>query len=56
MSKFSPPKELSFEGNLSENWERWKKEFKFYLMATESNDKGEDVKRSRLLTTIGKKA
>ena len=56
MSKFSPPKELSFEGNLSENWERWKKEFKFYLRATESNNTGEDIKTSRLLTTICKKA
>ena len=49
MSKFNPPKELSFEGNLSENWERWKKEFKFYLTATESDKKGDDVKTSRLL-------
>ena len=56
MSKFNPPKELSFEGNLSENWERWKKEFKFYLTATESDGKGDDVKTSRLLTTIGEKA
>ena len=56
MSKCNPPKELSFEGNLSENWERWKKEFKFYLTATESDEKGDDVKTSRLLTTIGEKA
>ena len=56
MSKFKSPKELNFEGNLSENWERWKKEFKFYLTATESDEKGEDVKTSRLLTTIGEKA
>ena len=56
MSKFNPPKELRFEGNLSENWERWKKEFKFYLTATESGEKGDEVKISRLLTTIGEKA
>ena len=56
MSKFNPPKELSFEGNLSENWERWKKEFKFYLTATESDEKEDNVKISRLLTTIGEKA
>ena len=53
MSKFNAPKELSFEGYLSENWERWKREFKFYLTATESDEKGDDVKTSRLLTTIG---
>ena len=56
MNIFNPPKELSFEGNLSENWERWKKEFKFYLTATESDEKGDDVKTSRLLTTISEKA
>ena len=39
-----------------ENWERWKKEFKFYLIATESDEKKDNVKTSRLLTTIGEKA
>lgn len=56
MSKLNPPKELCFDGNLSQNWERWKKEFQFYMTATESNDKGEDVKTSRLLTAIGERA
>ena len=56
MSKLNPPKELRFDGNLSQNWERWKREFKFYMTATESNEKGEDVKTSMLLTTIGERA
>ena len=56
MSKLSPPKELRFDGNLSQNWERWKKEFNFYMTATESNEKPEDVKTSRLLTAIGERA
>ena len=56
MSKLNPPKELRFDGNLSQNWERWKKEFQFYMTATESNDKDEDVKTSRLLTAIGERA
>ena len=56
MSKFNPPKELSFEGNLSEKGERWKKELKFYLTATESDEKGDNFKTSRLLTTISEKA
>ena len=55
MTKFSPPKDLNFEGNLSEIWERWKKEFKLYLTDTESNDKGEDVKTYRFLTTMSEK-
>ena len=37
MSKVSPPKQLTFHRNLSQNWECWKKEFHFYMTATESN-------------------
>ena len=55
MSKFSPPNALSFEGNIAENWTKFKKEFHFYMTATESNNKPEDVKTSRLLTCIGEK-
>ena len=54
--KFSPPKEIPFSGNLSENWLRWKKEFPFYLTATEANSKPDAVKTSRLLTALGEKA
>ena len=53
--KFSPPKELSFTGNLSENWSKWKREFGFYPTATESTSKPDAVKTSRLLTAIGEK-
>ena len=53
--KFSPPKKLSFIGNLSENWSKWKREFGFYLTATESTSKPDAVKTSRLLTAIGEK-
>ena len=56
MSKFSPPNALSFELNIAENWTKFKKEFHFYMTATESNNKPEDVKTSRLLTCIGEKA
>ena len=53
--KFSPPKEISFSGNLNENWLKWKKEFGFYLTATEANSKPDAVKTSRLLTALGEK-
>ena len=53
--KFSLPKELSFSGNLSENWSSWKKKFGFYITATESNSKPDAVKTSRLLTALGEK-
>ena len=53
--KFSPPKEISFSGNLNENWLRWKKELGFYLTATEANSKPDVVKTSRLLTALSEK-
>ena len=56
MSKFNPPTALSLDGNVAENWNKFKKEFKFFMTATESNDKPEDVKTSRLLSCIGEKA
>ena len=54
--KFCPPKELNFTENLSQNWSKWKKEFNLYLTATESHEKADAVKTSRLLTAIGEKA
>ena len=54
--KFPPPKGLSFTGNLSGNWNKWKTEFNLYLTATEAHDKSNEVKSSRLLTAVGEKA
>lgn len=56
MSKFSPPNNLELEGNVAENWERWKKEFHFFLLATESQKKDTEVKCSMLLSAIGPRA
>ena len=56
MDKLDPPEPLSFEGNVRENWRRWKQEFELYLVATESDGKSEKVKSSILLTCIGKRA
>ena len=55
MCKFNPPTALSLDGNVAENWNKFEKEFKFFMTATESNDKPEDVKTSRLLSCIGEK-
>ena len=54
--KFSPPKKLSFTGNLSENWNKWKKQLNLYLTATEAHEKSNEVKTSRPLKAIGNKA
>ena len=56
MDKLDPPEPLSFEGNVRENWRRWKQQFELYLVATESDGKSEKVKSSSLLTCIGKRA
>ena len=54
MDKFEPPSCLRFEGNLSENWQKWCQELKLYLTATEKDGKSDKIKTSVLLTCIGK--
>ena len=54
MNKFRPPEPLVFEGNLSEQWDRWKQQFELYLMATESTEKEQAIQTSIFLTCIGK--
>ena len=56
MNKFNPPAELILDGNLSERWTTWKREFQFYLTASESKNKPDKVKTSRLLSAIGPKS
>ena len=43
------------EGNVVENWKRWKQDFNFYLVATESDTKSDKIKSSLLLHCIGEK-
>ena len=52
---FTPPEPLVFEGNLAEQWKKWKQELNFYLIATEKSDKSDAIKSNILLTCIGKK-
>ena len=56
MDRLSPPKQLSLEGNLLENWKTWKQNFGFYHTAIEYNDKDTKVKASLFLHCIGDKA
>ena len=55
MEGFTPPPQLSFEGNINENWKRWKQDLDLYLVATEKDKKPDKVKSSILLTCIGPK-
>lgn len=54
MNKFRPPEPLVFEGNISEQWDRWKQQFELYITATESDAKSDNIKTSIFLTCIGK--
>ena len=47
------PSELSFKGNLQENWRRWKKNFGYYLSATVIDKKDDGVKSNLFLHCIG---
>lgn len=54
-SGLPPPKPLKLEGNVIENWKRWKKEFNYYLAAIEADDKSDKVMSNKLLHCIGHK-
>ncbi|CAC5389777.1 unnamed protein product [Mytilus coruscus] len=56
MDQLKPPIALSIEGNVSENWRKWKQKFQFYLDATEFNEKAEKLQCSLLLHCIGEDA
>lgn len=51
-----PPSALSFQGNVSENWRKWRQSFENYLLATGFNTKPEPRQIALLLTVIGEEA
>ena len=55
MDRFTPPEPLPFEGNIAEQWRKWKQELTLYITAAEKDKKSDLVKSSTLLTCIGKK-
>ena len=56
MERLPPPKPLSLEGNVQENWKTWKQNFGFFITATECNEKASEVKASLFLHCIGDEA
>ncbi|PIK33923.1 hypothetical protein BSL78_29258 [Apostichopus japonicus] len=56
MEHFQPPKPLSFEGNIAENWRKWRQRFELYMTATETDKKDENLQCSVLLHLIGEDA
>ena len=55
MDQLKPPSAFSFDGNVSKEWKQWKRSFKSFLAATESDGKSDKMKTSILLTCIGSK-
>ena len=53
---FYKPSALSFDGNTSENWRRFKQQFDIYITASGSEKKGDEVKIAILLNFAGEDA
>uniref|UniRef100_A0A1X7U4B0 Retrotransposon gag domain-containing protein n=1 Tax=Amphimedon queenslandica TaxID=400682 RepID=A0A1X7U4B0_AMPQE len=43
MEQFQPPEPLLLQGNLAENWRRWKQRFSIYMTASRKKDESEEV-------------
>ena len=56
MEGLKPPKALSFDGNVAENWRRWIQQFRLYLNATGRDKKSEQIQCSTLLSVAGEDA
>ena len=53
MDKLPALKPLKLEGNLAENWRRWKQRYELFMTATEASKKSAKIKSSMLLHLIG---
>ena len=56
MDKLSHPGPLSLQGNLAENWRRWKQRFQLYLVASGTAEKDDFVQSATLLHVVGEDA
>ena len=56
MDKLQHPEPLSFQGNLSENWRKWKQRFELYMTASGNNSKSDETKSAILLHVAGPEA
>ena len=53
MDSFHKPSALSFDGNTSENWRRFKQQFDIYITASGSEKEGDEVKIAIWLNFAG---
>lgn len=53
MESFRPPPQMSFEGNLKNNWNVWYQKYKIYMQASGLDSKSEERQVAVLLHVIG---
>lgn len=53
MEGFKSPKSLLLEGNISENWRKYKQSFEIYMKATGKNCQSTEVQVTIFLRLIG---
>ena len=56
MSSFKPPSTLNLEGNVADNWRKWKQRFQLYMEASGSMKKPEKQRVAIFLHLIGEDA
>ena len=54
MERLRPPPPFDFDDeNVKKNWKVWEKHFRYYLVATECDEKADKIKVAILLSCIG---
>ena len=56
MNSFKPPSTLNLEGNVAENWRKWKQRFQLYMEASGTMNKPEKQRVAIFLHLIGEEA
>ena len=49
MEQFPLPESLSLQGNIAENWRRWKQRFELYMVTSGKDSKSDEVKAATFL-------
>ena len=53
MDGFQLPEPFPLQGNLTDNWRRWKQRFEIYMITSGKNEKSDKVKTATLLHLAG---
>ena len=56
MDKLSPPEALNLDGNIAENWRRWKQRFEIFSLASGLSEKDAGIQAAAFLHVAGPEA